>query len=55
MNYLGTPADFTIIVMLVVIGVAVWFMWDRIAQLQRDVDALKRKLGVSDTPPGDGS
>lgn len=41
------------IVMLVVIGVAVWFMWDRVAQVQRDMDALKRKLGVIEPPsPG---
>ncbi|MFT3728755.1 MAG: hypothetical protein QM759_13105 [Terricaulis sp.] len=53
MNYLGTPADFTILVLLVVIGVAVWFMWDRMAQLQRDVDALKKKLGVYDAPGDD--
>ena len=45
MTYLGTPADFTIIVMLVVIGVALWTILDRIAQLQRDLDALKRKAG----------
>jgi HAMP domain-containing protein len=49
-NNLGTPADFTTIVMLIVIGVAVWFMWDRLAQLQRDVEALKHKLEASKLP-----
>jgi len=51
LNYLGTPADFTIIAMLVVIGVVVWFMWDRMERLQRDVEALKRQAGVIDLPP----
>jgi hypothetical protein len=51
--YLGTPADFTIVVMLVVIGVVVWGLWDRIGQLQRDVDALKRKADVIDAEPRD--
>lgn len=48
---MGSPADYTIIVMLVVIGVLVWSMLDRLAVLQRDVDALKAKLGVVDPPP----
>lgn len=39
--------------MLVVIGVLVWFMWDRVGQMQRDIDALKRKLGVFDPPTSD--
>ena len=50
MNYLGTPADFTILVLLVVVGVAVWFVWERMAQLQRDVEALRKKLGVGEPP-----
>jgi hypothetical protein len=49
---MGTPADYTIIVLLVAVGVAVWTVLDRLAQLQRDVDALKRKNGVDDQPPG---
>jgi hypothetical protein len=49
---MGTPADYTIIVLLVAVAVGLWTMFDRIAQLQRDVDALKRKIGVEDaTPP----
>lgn len=44
---MGSPADYTIIVMLAVVGVAVWTLLDRIGQLQRDVDALK-KLGAGD-------
>ena len=47
---MGTPADFTIIVLLVALGVGLWTMFDRVVQLQRDVDALKRKLGVLDPP-----
>ena len=53
MDYLGTPADFTILVVVVVIGVVIWFIWDRTAQLQRDMEVLKKKLGVYDPPPGD--
>lgn len=48
---MGTPADYTLIVLVVALGVALWTMFDRIVQIQRDLDALKRKLGVSD-PPG---
>ena len=47
---MGTAADYTIIVLLVALGVGLWTMFDRVVQLQRDVDALKRKLGVLDPP-----
>lgn len=47
---MGSPADYTIIVLLVVVGVALWTVLDRLATLQRDVDAIKRKLD-GDTPP----
>lgn len=51
---MGTPADYTIIVLLVALGVAMWTVLDRLAQLQRDVDALKRRAGVQDELPRDG-
>ena len=51
---MGTPADYTILVILVALGVAMWTVLDRLAQLQRDVDALKRRAGVQDEPPHDG-
>lgn len=47
---MGTAADYTIIVLLVALGVGLWTLFDRVVQLQRDVDALKRKLGVLDPP-----
>ncbi len=47
---MGTPAEYTIIVLVVVIGVALWTVLDRLGQLQRDVEALKRKLGAGDPP-----
>lgn len=47
---MGSPADYTIIVMLVAIGVGLWTLFDRLGVLQRDVDALKRKLGIGDPP-----
>lgn len=52
---MGTPADYTIIVLLVALGVALWTVLDRLGQLQRDVEALKRRAGMSsDEPPRDG-
>lgn len=47
---MGTPADYTILVLVVAVGVGVWTLIDRVGQLQRDVEALKRKLGVSEPP-----
>ncbi len=47
---MGTPADYTILVLLVAVGVGVWTALDRLSSLQRDVEALKRKLDVSDPP-----
>lgn len=48
---MGSPADYTIIVMLVVVGVLLWTGLDRLNALQRDVDAIKRQLGARDEPP----
>ncbi len=48
---MGTPADYTIIVLLVAVGVGLWTVLDRLTQLQRDVDALKQRAGVVDPPP----
>jgi hypothetical protein len=50
---MGSPAEFTIIVMLVVIGVVLWNLWDRIGQIQRDLEALKRRAGAIE-PPSEG-
>lgn len=47
---MGSPADYTIIVMLVAIGVGVWSIWDRLGAVQRDLDALKRKPDERDQP-----
>jgi hypothetical protein len=48
---MGTPADYTVIVLLVAVGVGLWTALDRLAQLQRDVDALKRRAGIDEPPP----
>ncbi|MBL8544277.1 MAG: hypothetical protein JNJ63_10775 [Hyphomonadaceae bacterium] len=48
---MGSPADYTIIVMLVAIGVGVWSIWDRLGAIQRDLEALKRKLEQRDDQP----
>ncbi len=51
---MGTPADYTILVLLVAVGVALWTVLDRLAQLQRDVDALKRSASVEESPRDGG-
>jgi hypothetical protein len=51
---MGSPADYTIIVLVVAVGVGLWTLLDRVVQLQRDVDVLKRKLGVIDPPDARG-
>jgi hypothetical protein len=43
---MGSPADYTIIVLTVAIGVGLWTLLDRVTQMQRDLDAIKRKLGA---------
>lgn len=50
---MGSPADYTIIVLVVALGVGLWTLLDRVSQLQRDVEALKRKAGI-DEPPSVG-
>jgi hypothetical protein len=47
---MGSPADFTIIVLAVAIGVGLWTLLDRLAQVQRDLDLIKRRLDVDETP-----
>lgn len=47
---MGSPADYTIIVLAVAIGVGVWTLLDRIGQVQRDLDAVRRRLGVAEPP-----
>jgi hypothetical protein len=51
---MGSPADYTIIVLVVAIGVGLWTLLDRQAQAQRDLDAIKQKLGMSEPPPDAG-
>jgi hypothetical protein len=51
---MGSAADYTIIVLVVAMGVGLWTLLDRVTQMQRDLDAIKRKVGVSDPPPGAG-
>lgn len=41
---MGSPGEYTIIVLVVLVGVGVWTLLDRVGQLQREVEALKRKL-----------
>jgi hypothetical protein len=46
-----SPADYTIIALLVAAAAGLWMVFERLGQVQRDIDALKRKLGVGE-PPG---
>lgn len=48
---MGSAADYTLIVLVVAMGVGLWTMFDRIGQIQRDLDAVKRKLGAETPPP----
>ncbi len=50
---MGSPAEYTILVLLVASGVGLWTVHDRLAQVQRDVEAIKCKLGVDDAPVQD--
>ena len=52
---MGSPADYTIIVLVVAIGVGLWTLLDRMGQMQRDLDAIKKKLGLGDRPPPEGA
>ncbi len=45
---MGSPADYTIIVLCVAIGVGLWTLLDRLTQVQRDMDAIRRRLDMSD-------
>lgn len=48
---MGTPADYTIIVLLVAMSVGLWTMYDKLTQLQRDIETLKRN--VAEPPAAD--
>ncbi len=47
---MGSPADYTILVLLVIVAVGLWTALDRLSALQREVDAIKQKL---EPPPQD--
>lgn len=47
---MGSPADYTIIVLLVVLGVALWTALDRLGALQREIEAIRQRLGGGDAP-----
>ncbi len=48
---MASPADYTIIALLVAAAAGLWMVFERLGQVQRDIEALKRKLGVGE-PPG---
>lgn len=47
---MGSPAEYTILVLLVAVGAGLWTVYDRLVQVQRDVETLKRKLGAEEPP-----
>jgi hypothetical protein len=46
-------ADYTILVLLVVLGAALWTLLERVGQIQRDLDEVKRRLGAEAPPAQD--
>lgn len=50
---MGSPADFTLIVLVVAVGVGLWTLLDRLGQVQRDLDVIKRRLDLGETPRSD--
>lgn len=44
-----SPAELTILVLLVTLGVGLWTVLDRLGQVQRDLAVLKRER--EDAPP----
>lgn len=47
---MGSAADYTIIVLVAALGAGLWTLFDRLSQIQRDLDAIKRRLD-GDEPP----
>lgn len=47
---MGTPAEFTIIALLVVAAAGLWMVFERLGQVQRDMETLKRRLDIQDPP-----
>lgn len=45
---MGTPVDYTILLLLVAVGVGLWTVHDRLVQVQRDVEALRHRLGADE-------
>lgn len=41
---MGSAADYTIIVLVAALGAGIWTLFDKVTQLQRDVEAIRRKL-----------
>lgn len=39
-----TAAEFTIVALLVLAGAGLWMVFDRLGQLQRDIEALRRRM-----------
>lgn len=50
---MGNAADYTILVLLVVAGAALWTLLERVSLIQRDLDAVKRRLGADEPPAQD--
>lgn len=47
---MGSAAEYTIIVLLAALGAGLWTVYERLSQMQRDLDAVKRKLDVHEPP-----
>ena len=49
---MGTAAEYTIIILLAALGAGLWTVYDRLTQVHRDLEALKRRLDQSEPPAG---
>ena len=45
-----SPAELTIIVLVAASGAGLWMVFDRLGQVQRDVEALRRRMNGGDRP-----
>lgn len=48
---MGSPAELTILVLLIALGAGLWTVWDKLSQTARDIEAIKRRLGADEPPP----
>lgn len=48
---MASAADYTIIVLLAALGAGLWTVFDRVSQVHRELEALRRRLDAGEPPP----